>query len=91
MTAVTKIEEKLKAAFDIEKLVVIDESYLHEGHAGARPGGESHFKVEIISIDFEGASRVDRQRMIYKVLQGELSTFIHALSLNVKAPSEVKK
>ena len=89
MTATTKIENKLRAAFDVEKLVVTDESYLHEGHAGARPGGESHFKVEIISSDFDGVSRVDRQRMIHKALQEELSTFIHALSLDVKASSEV--
>jgi len=90
MTAAKRIENKLNDAFSPEKLVVIDESHLHEGHAGARAGGESHFKVEIVAVEFEGATRVARQRLIYAALSEEMATYIHALSIDVKAPSEVK-
>jgi BolA protein len=86
MSVAQKIEEKLNLAFNPEKLVVIDESHLHAGHAGARPQGESHFRVEIVSDSFSGLSRVARQRAIYQVLANEMATDVHALALDVKAP-----
>ncbi|TNE36602.1 MAG: BolA family transcriptional regulator [Alphaproteobacteria bacterium] len=84
MTVAEKIEDKLKRAFSPSDLAVIDESHLHAGHAGARPQGESHFRVRIVSDKFAGLSRVARQRAIYEVLAEELATDIHALALEVK-------
>lgn len=83
MRAVDKIREKLTKEFSPVHLDVIDQSHLHEGHAGARPGGESHFHVEIKADAFNGCSRVNRQRMINKCLEEDLKNYIHALSMNV--------
>ncbi|GLQ05622.1 BolA family protein [Sneathiella chinensis] len=88
MTVAERVEQKLKDAFSPATLDVIDESHLHAGHAGARPQGESHFRVHIVADAFEGKSRVERQRMIYQVLDAEMKTDIHALALVVKATSE---
>ena len=85
MSVAATIEQKLKEAFSPSHLVVVDESHLHAGHAGARPEGESHFKVEITADKFKEMSRVARQRAVYEVLSDELKTDIHALALNVRS------
>ena len=59
-----QIEEKLVAAFAPDHLEVVDESYLHAGHSGARPEGETHFRVIIVAVGFEGLSRLERQRVV---------------------------
>lgn len=82
------ITKKLTEAFAPENLDVIDESHLHEGHAGHRPGGETHFRVYIVSRAFEGKSRIDRHRMINQVLADELNSGVHALALKAQAPGE---
>ena len=85
MSVATTIERKLNEAFSPSDLVVIDESHLHAGHAGARPEGESHFRVEITADKFKGMSRVASQRAIYEVLAEELRSDIHALALTVRS------
>lgn len=82
------IRDKLTAAFQPERLEVIDDSARHAGHAGAREGGESHFNVVIVSNAFKGKSRVQRQRDIYSALSEELAGPVHALSLKAFAPGE---
>ena len=82
------ITNKLRDAFSPESLEVQDESHLHEGHAGHRPGGETHFRVYIVSEAFKGKSRVERHRMINAVLSAELAETVHALALHAKAPGE---
>lgn len=82
------IRQKLETAFAPERLVVVDESHLHAGHSGARVGGESHFRVEIVSSAFVGMNRLDRQRRINGVLAEELAGPVHALSLTARAPDE---
>ena len=82
------IKKKLNEAFAPESLDVIDESHLHAGHAGHRPGGETHFRVYIVSPAFEGKSRIDRHRMINQVLADELAAGVHALALKAQAPGE---
>jgi len=86
---VETIRDKLTAAFAPAALDVVDESARHEGHAGARPGGETHFAVRIVSNAFEGLSRVERQRRVYACLADELKARVHALSLTVLTPAEV--
>jgi BolA protein len=82
------ITNKLREAFSPESLDVVDESHLHEGHAGHRPGGETHFRVYIVSDAFEGKSRVERHRMINATLAAELAGRVHALAIKAQAPGE---
>ena len=89
MTTRTTITNKLREAFSPESLDVSDESHLHEGHAGHRPGGETHFRVDIVSAAFEGKSRIERHRMINCALAAELAGGVHALAINAQAPGEV--
>jgi BolA family transcriptional regulator, general stress-responsive regulator len=82
------ITEKLRKAFAPESLRVEDESHQHEGHAGHRPGGDTHFRIYIVSDAFGGKSRVERHRMINAALAAELAGGIHALAIHVAAPGE---
>ena len=84
----SQIEEKLSAAFAPDHLKVVDESYLHAGHAGARPEGETHFRVIIVAAGFEGVSRLERQRRVMDVLSDELSGPVHALAIRARTPAE---
>ncbi len=88
MSVASVIENKLTQAFNPERLVIEDQSHLHAGHAGARPGGESHFRVELVSARFAGLNRVARQRLVYDALAAELAGPIHALALKTLAPGE---
>jgi len=89
MRVAETIEKKLTDAFSPKHLDIEDQSHLHAGHAGAREGGQSHFKVEIVADDFAGKSRLERQRMIYAVLAEELEGPVHALTLSARTPSEI--
>ena len=82
------ITEKLTEAFKPQSLRVEDESHKHEGHAGHRPGGETHFRVYIVSEAFRGKGRIDRHRMINAALARELDGGVHALALHASAPGE---
>jgi BolA protein len=82
------ITNKLREAFAPESLDVTDESHLHEGHAGHRPGGETHFRLYIVSSAFQGKSRIERHRMINATLAGELAGSVHALAIRAQAPGE---
>jgi len=82
------ITNKLREAFTPESLEVTDESHLHEGHAGHRPGGETHFRLYIVSPAFKGKSRLERHRMINAALAGELAGSVHALAIRAEAPGE---
>jgi BolA protein len=82
------ITTKLIAAFGPDSLHVEDESHLHEGHAGHRHGGESHYRLYIVSEAFRGKSRLERHRMINAALSRELSGGVHALAIHAQAPGE---
>jgi BolA protein len=82
------ITEKLRKAFTPESLRVEDESHRHEGHAGHRPGGETHFRLYIVSEAFRGKSRIERHRMINATLAGELKGTVHALAIHAAVPGE---
>ncbi|MBT5647392.1 MAG: BolA family transcriptional regulator [Rhodospirillaceae bacterium] len=86
MSVAQNIERKLNEAFAPLSLQVIDESHLHAGHVGARPEGETHFRVEVVSAAFADCSRVDRQRMVYDTLSEELAGPVHALSVLASPP-----
>lgn len=82
------ITTKLLAAFAPESVHVEDESHLHAGHAGHRPGGESHFRLYIVAEAFRGKSRLERHRMINSALARELAGGVHALAIHAAAPGE---
>jgi len=82
------IMKKLTAAFAPERLDVVDESHQHVGHAGHRPGGETHFRVYIMAQAFKGKSRLERHRMVNETLSGELKGGVHALAIHASAPGE---
>jgi BolA protein len=88
MSTKDAITNKLREAFAPESLDVTDESHLHAGHAGHRPGGQTHFRVYIVSAAFEGKSRIERHRMINATLAGELEGNVHALAIMAQAPGE---
>jgi len=88
MTVASRIREKLTGKLAPTRLDIADDSHKHAGHVGARPEGETHFSVEIVSAAFEGVSRVQRQRMVYEILQDELAGPVHALALRTLSPSD---
>ena len=91
MKIAAKIEAKIKAALEPERLEVKDESHLHAGHAGSRPDGESHFRLLIVSSRFEGMSRVARQRAVNDILRDELRERVHALAMKTLTPAEAAR
>lgn len=88
MRVAERIRSKLTAALQPSRLEIQDDSARHAGHAGAAPGGETHFNLVIVSDRFAGQSRVERQRMVYAVLAEELAGPVHALSVRALAPGE---
>jgi len=88
MLVADTIRRKLTERFAPARLEIEDESHHHAGHEGARPGGETHFAVTIVSTAFIGQGRVARQRLVYQTLAEELATRVHALSLTTLAPDE---
>lgn len=88
MSMAEQIEAKLTRAFAPTRIAVFDDSHRHVGHVGARPEGETHFRVELVSPRFEGVGRVERQRLVYGELKAELADSVHALQLKVLTPAE---
>lgn len=88
MAVAEAIRRKLTEDLAPTRLDIVDESHRHAGHAGARPEGETHFSVTIVSAAFAGHSRVARQRLVYRTLAEELATHVHALSLTTLTPEE---
>lgn len=91
MTMENTIQTKLVQALRPSHMRIVNQSHLHQGHAGDNGSGESHFLVEVVADSFSGLSRVARQRMIYNLLDEELKGRLHALSLKLFAPDEYTK
>lgn len=81
-----QIQTRLEAVFAPEQIAVTDDSSKHAGHAGARPGGQTHYTVEIVAEAFRGKSRVETHRMVYAALEGMFEEGLHALAINARAP-----
>jgi BolA protein len=88
MRVADAITDKLTNAFTPQHLSVVDESDHHRGHAGHRPGGETHFRIHIVAQAFNGKTRLERHRMINQILAAELSGGVHALAIHAAAPGE---
>ena len=79
-----QIETKLTSAFQPAFLDVENESHKHN----VPPGSESHFRVTVVSEEFEGMSLVKRHQIINEVLRDELKGPVHALSIRAKTPEQ---
>ena len=87
---IAAFDQDLRKAFQIQSLVIDDESHLHAGHAGAASGG-GHFKLEIVAPEFKGLNLVARHRAVYAALNRHIPKEIHALTIVALAPDEVSK
>ena len=88
MEVAQTLREKLTRALAPERLEIVDESHLHAGHAGAREGGESHFRIDVVSAAFAGRARIARHRLVHDILAEEIAGPVHALSLTARTPDE---
>ncbi|MCX7380863.1 MAG: BolA family transcriptional regulator [Alphaproteobacteria bacterium] len=86
-----RIDTTLRAAFTPTILTVTDDSALHAGHAGAAPGGQTHYSVLMVSAAFAGVSRVERSRAVHAALAAEFATGLHALALTLRTPDEAAR
>jgi BolA protein len=89
MSRQSRIVEILEKGFAPQRLEVEDDSARHAGHAGAGRGGETHFNVRMAAAAFEGMSRVARSRAVNEALADEFAAGLHALSMTLRAPSEL--
>jgi BolA protein len=88
MTRKDRIAAALTEALRPIRLDIVDESDRHAGHSGARPGGETHYRLHIVSAAFVGKSRVERHRMVNALLAAEFASGLHALAIAAAAPDE---
>ena len=88
MSVEDSIKAKLTEAFSPSGLTVLNQSHLHATHASSPGTGESHFKVEIVSEDFAGLSRLERHRLVNEALGALLAGPVHALSIKAATPAE---
>jgi len=83
-----RLEAVLAQAFSPTLLRVVDDSAHHAGHAGAQPGGETHYSVLVVADAFRGMNRVARSRVVHAALAAEFAGGMHALSLRLHTPEE---
>lgn len=83
-----RIEAVLRAALAAEHVVVQDDSARHAGHAGASPGGQTHYSVLVVAAAFAGLGRLARARAVHAALESEFADGLHALSLTLRSPDE---
>ena len=88
MTVADDIRKRLNALAPA-RLELLDESAQHAGHTGAAPGGNTHWKLTIVSAIFAGKPTVARHRMIYQALGELMQQPIHALSISAISPDEI--
>ena len=77
---------ELLAVLEPQSIEIIDDSALHAGHAGAREGG--HYRLTIVSAQFEGKKTMDRHRMVHAALASLMPNGIHALSITARTPDQ---
>ena len=87
--------EQLRAALEGElaplSLEIIDDSARHAGHAGAQPGGETHYSVLLVTPAFRDMNRLARSRAVHAALAAEFAEGMHALALTLRTPEEQAK
>ena len=89
MTVAETIRARLQALEPLA-LDLVDESEEHRGHAGYREGGNTHWRLSIVSPRFSGKPTVARHRMVYQALGELMQHPIHALAITARSPEETK-
>ena len=84
MTIQTDIEHKIQGALHPIFLEVVNESHMHNVPSGS----ESHFKVTVVSTEFDGKILLARHRILNQLLKDELAGSVHALSLHTLTLAE---
>ena len=85
-----RLETTLRQAFSPSLLRVVDDSARHAGHAGAQPGGETHYSVLVVADAFRGMGRLARSRAVHAALEAEFAGGMHALALTLRTPEEMQ-
>lgn len=88
---VNQLINKMRSSIEVHDIQLIDDSESHAGHAGHRPGGNTHFRLRIVSEAFAGLSQIGRHRLIYNLLKEELAQQIHALNITALTPDEAAR
>ncbi len=83
-----RIRSLISTALNPALLDVRDDSSQHAGHAGAAPGGETHYSVLVVSDRFAGQGRIARHRLVNAALEPEFAQGLHALALTLRTPDE---
>lgn len=89
MTRAERIVDELRKALHTDEVELIDDSHLHAGHAGAKEG-KGHFRVRVVSADFDGLRTIQRHQLVYRSLGELMQTDIHALSIIALTPDEAR-
>ncbi len=89
MSVAEAIRARLQALEPLA-LDLVDESEQHRGHAGYREGGNTHWRLSIVSPQFAGRPTVARHRMVYQALGELMQHPIHALAITARSPEETK-
>ena len=87
------VSEEIRGRLSVlapSRLELVDESAQHAGHAGAAPGGQTHWRLSIVSPRFAGQPTLARHRMVYQALGGLMQHPIHALAITARSPEEQK-
>jgi len=90
-TRAQRMEQIFREVFQPERLEMEDESARHAKHKERNnlgEGGETHFRVAMVSVAFAGMSRVARSRAVHEALSDEFTSGLHALSLTLRTPEE---
>lgn len=90
MTRLDRIRALLTASLEPKSLDIADESAMHAGHAGAASGG-GHYRLYLVSSQFEGVGKVGRHRLVYDCLREMMQKDIHALAMTLLTPDEAEK
>lgn len=88
MNTAATIRARLEQSLAPTQLEITDESHRHAGHGGAKPSGETHFNLLIVSAAFTRKTRVARHRMVYEILKDLMDAPVHALALTTLTPQE---
>ncbi|WP_129649291.1 BolA family protein [Peristeroidobacter agariperforans] len=89
MTRAERIVDELRKALHTDQVELVDDSHLHAGHAGAKEG-KGHFRVRVVSADFDGLRTLQRHQLVYRSLGELMQSDIHALSITALTPDEAR-
>ena len=81
-----RMRSKLEAGLAPQRLEIEDQSHLHAGHVGSRPGGQTHFSIKVASARFTGKRRLERHRMVYALLAEEIADGVHSIVIETQTP-----